>query len=991
MMKEGNHSRRIIITILLGIAGILLFWVILAKAQSGLTGRFVQDEMRESSERILNQLTQNSLAGMSVRSWTDRNHQACLGLMRHMIGENPDLAESQAYLESMRDAMYPGSENTIQQPDLMIVDAAGRVLVSLENTFRDLKDEIHAPLLETFETGEMTKVTEFAGQTARASASAGTSETESDAGSEDVSYASRAEKVSSSRFYYALAVSDQRACVIAERGLLQMFSDMTDTWRYVLGNSMVGEDGFVFAWDASSDSILYYPDDSLLGEDVTALGLQVSQIHDGQFIRAKVSGEDLYLYPVYREEWDAWVACAVPAEELVRRRESTRMLQWLIFAIVAADAVFYAVLLLRPGKSTADTPGIREDAHAAGRRKKLIVFMLFAGILIFVCTFYLQTLYLMSRWVQKGSTQISIIEEQYKKNQILEDGFRQYYQTCQEKPVRMIAWYAEQDPEHVSSEELNQMEQIIKDSGLSGLCITDTEGNIVAASSLYVPKNTGESTAMTVSEEPSSSALPRGGLSAEPMSVSILLKTDDNTVAGYLNAEYSAVVSDLFRQQNDLGGILSTTQPGEGGTVFSVNQKTGVFSYYPDEGMIGKKVLDYGLRESDLKANQCKYVQLNRESWFTVTGQCGEEILFVAVLNGRLMRERLLLTIAGTLTALAILLLIGLPVWLTPPVEEAERRDIEWRIGHIQEGTAEKKVFRCLLLGIPLIAAWILLSRYFHWEDESTRMIGYVMRGNWEYGLNVFALTASLLFAFQAALYLFVFRWVVNLLSGMLSERTVTVIRMLVSLISYAGIFLVAYRSLVNFGMDPAVLLTSAGIVSVVIGIGANSMVGDIIAGILLLLEGDMQVGDVVRIGDFRGWVKELGIRKTKLISISQNSVKIIPNREIREVLHLSLYQSGVNLEYMIPYEADLEKAESLLMDELETMPDRIPELMGTPTYRGVCRLGDNGVVLRVKAFCHEANRHVVSNKINRMIYLMYSEHGIEVPYPQVTLHDAQD
>ena len=84
------------------------------------------------------------------------------------------------------------------------------------------------------------------------------------------------------------------------------------------------------------------------------------------------------------------------------------------------------------------------------------------------------------------------------------------------------------------------------------------------------------------------------------------------------------------------------------------------------------------------------------------------------------------------------------------------------------------------------------------------------------------------------------------------------------------------------------------------LGIGANSLVGDILAGVFLLVEGNVQVGDVVQIGDYRGYVMDLGIRMTKLFDMDSENVKIIPNNEVRNVVHMTMRSSIVYSEFML-------------------------------------------------------------------------------------------
>ena len=185
--------------------------------------------------------------------------------------------------------------------------------------------------------------------------------------------------------------------------------------------------------------------------------------------------------------------------------------------------------------------------------------------------------------------------------------------------------------------------------------------------------------------------------------------------------------------------------------------------------------------------------------------------------------------------------------------------------------------------------------------------------------------------------------------------------------------------------------MASAGIVSVVIGIGANSLVGDIIAGLFLLAEGNVQVGDLISVGDFQGIVEEMGVRVSKIYDVDTEDLKIIPNKDIQNVLHKSMYPANLYLEYQITYEEDPERVEPLLEEDLKGLREDIPEILTEPEYLGIRRLDDNGVVMLVRVKCYEAYRPRVTRAVNRHIYMMFRRNGIEVPFPQLTIHDASE
>lgn len=941
MQKKEKQLTRIILTILAGIAGILLFGLILMEIQSRIISRYVEDEVKESSAAILEEYENNELVGGYVRKYEEYIHQGCLNLVDYMTGEDPDLAESEEYLRDM--------EAVISAEDVMMIDRSGNVLASAEGTFRDLKDEQYAPLYETFDTSQMTQVRD-----------------DSRIQTGEFLQVVQVDTVQNPVFY-ALAIDDNRACVIYESGIIQkLYSDIADAWNYTLSNKVIGSDGFAFSWSGETGKILYYPDQKLLDQDIDTLGIKKDRIRDGVFVREQINGEELYLYPVYLEEQDAWVACAVPAAELTQKNEPVNILLWLIFAILAADSAYYAVLLLK-GK---------DFSRAAGSRKKHLIFIFFCSVILFLCSCYLQTLYLMSRWASGSMVQIAAIEKELEDAPVFTEGFQQYSVENQEKPVKMIAWYLGHYPDRVTAGALDEM---AASAVINELRVLDEQGNVTAASSTYMPSANGMEDAGEKEET-----------SGIKYTVTVPLKNGEDNITGSVSADCYSTFQIIFMEQKSLGGILQTVRPSEGGFVFSVDSESHCFTYYPEGSMVGKNVFDYGMKEDDLRDNLCKFITLNNENLYVTTGQSGNDLIYMAIERGRLFRECIPLSAAVALGAFLILLLTGLSLYTLPETGrkvQGEQGEKAVRIGHSREISAEHKVFRNLFFGAGIIAAGLLLTRYFSSGKE--RILDYVLNGNWEYGINVFALTASLVAAFEIGLVLFLIRKMADILSQIFSLRSVTILQMLTSLMTYVGIFLIMYRSLVYFGMDPTVLMTSAGIVSVVIGIGANSLVGDFIAGILLLIEGDVQIGDIVRIGGFRGRVEELGIRKTKVLDFDHLEVKIVPNREIREVVHLSMHRAIIFMEFQITYEEDLEKVEKLLREELAGMEERVPELMEAPVYRGVRRLDDNGVVLMVRVACHEINRDIVIRGVNRNVYMMFRRNGIEIPFPQLTIHDG--
>ena len=87
-------------------------------------------------------------------------------------------------------------------------------------------------------------------------------------------------------------------------------------------------------------------------------------------------------------------------------------------------------------------------------------------------------------------------------------------------------------------------------------------------------------------------------------------------------------------------------------------------------------------------------------------------------------------------------------------------------------------------------------------------------------------------------------------------KRGATIVKLINSFIKYLLAIIAFMMILGAWGVDTATLLAGAGILSLVIGLGAQSLIADIIAGMFIVFEGEFQVGDIVIIDGWRGTVE---------------------------------------------------------------------------------------------------------------------------------------
>ena len=221
-------------------------------------------------------------------------------------------------------------------------------------------------------------------------------------------------------------------------------------------------------------------------------------------------------------------------------------------------------------------------------------------------------------------------------------------------------------------------------------------------------------------------------------------------------------------------------------------------------------------------------------------------------------------------------------------------------------------------------------------------------------------------------------------------KKSKTIARLLVSFFKWAIALCAVFFILIAWNADAKIVLAGTGILTLIIGLGSQSLVADILAGIFIVFEGEFQVGDIVIIDGWRGEVKEIGIRTTKLVDVGGN-IKIVNNSEIKTIINQTQELSVAKTYVSVSYSARIEKIEAVIADNIEKMKDKIPSIEEGPYYKGVSELGESGVSLLFIAKCKEDDIYQVQRDLNREIKIMFDDNGIEIPFNQLVVHMEDD
>jgi small conductance mechanosensitive channel len=194
------------------------------------------------------------------------------------------------------------------------------------------------------------------------------------------------------------------------------------------------------------------------------------------------------------------------------------------------------------------------------------------------------------------------------------------------------------------------------------------------------------------------------------------------------------------------------------------------------------------------------------------------------------------------------------------------------------------------------------------------------------------------------------------------------------------------------WGFNPTSLLAIGGVASVAVGLGAQSVIQDILAGIFILTEDQFGVGDVVKIEGCSGTVESVGVRTTRLRS-ADGDMYIIPNGQIKIVTNMSKGFNRAVVDVGISYGESIDRVIGILTKELEKIYNEhiVEGMIDCPVVLGVEKLDDSCVVIRVKADCSVGENWNVERQLRRLIKNAFDREGIEIPFPQQVVHIQKD
>jgi small-conductance mechanosensitive channel len=207
-------------------------------------------------------------------------------------------------------------------------------------------------------------------------------------------------------------------------------------------------------------------------------------------------------------------------------------------------------------------------------------------------------------------------------------------------------------------------------------------------------------------------------------------------------------------------------------------------------------------------------------------------------------------------------------------------------------------------------------------------------------------------------------------------------------IIHYVLMVLVIIIFLTELGLSLTPLLGAAGVLGVAIGFASQTSVSNIISGFFLIAERPFSVGDVIKVGETTGVVLSIDTLSAKLRTFDNKFVRI-PNETLvkSEVTNITKFPiRRVDVTVSVAYKEDLAKVRAILMNIAESNPLALQEPAPLVNFH---MFNASSVDLLFLVWTTRENYIQLRNELNEAVKVRFDADGIEIPFPQVVVHET--
>ncbi|ACN16410.1 putative mechanosensitive small-conductance channel MscC [Desulforapulum autotrophicum HRM2] len=219
-------------------------------------------------------------------------------------------------------------------------------------------------------------------------------------------------------------------------------------------------------------------------------------------------------------------------------------------------------------------------------------------------------------------------------------------------------------------------------------------------------------------------------------------------------------------------------------------------------------------------------------------------------------------------------------------------------------------------------------------------------------------------------------------IAGSPNKQQQTLVPIIKTLLQY-GIYFIAFVLMLRaVDINPLPLLAGAGVLGIVVGLGAQSLINDLVSGFFILFEGLFLVDDYIETASARGIVEAIHIRTT-MVRDPNGQLHILRNGQINSVVNYSKDYTYAVVEVGVAYDSDLDHVFRVLSDTGLQLKEKNLNVLEPLEVKGIKEFGESELLIRtltkVRPSCHLR----VAFELREMIKKTFDQEGIEIPFPR--------
>jgi small conductance mechanosensitive channel len=198
-------------------------------------------------------------------------------------------------------------------------------------------------------------------------------------------------------------------------------------------------------------------------------------------------------------------------------------------------------------------------------------------------------------------------------------------------------------------------------------------------------------------------------------------------------------------------------------------------------------------------------------------------------------------------------------------------------------------------------------------------------------------------------------------------RRRATMVPLVRSAFTYGAYFGTAVLMLGALGFNPMPFLAGAGLLGLVVGFGAQSLINDVVSGFFILFENIYLVGDMVEVGPARGVVEAIEFRTTK-IRDADGRVHIIRNGDMKPIINYSKDYAIAVVSMEVAYDADLPSMFAVLRQAGEHLRAENPDVLEETRIDGITAFAASTMTIRTSTRVRAGRQEPVAAALRFLI-----------------------